>query len=160
MLMKLTSEDDGSFLIDLVGNLLASYMSQLMHLIYPELCEVESMFIVVTNGNIHSKEDETPLDFLDILTNFFQQLGEFKSELRGRNIDSIVEKAKTILSLSDSIHAICTAFLDFVLKALIDIERRGVLDIIKYEALSVDLNEKLDKNKNRLFDEFLSLIKE
>lgn len=135
-------------------------MSQLMRLTFPDLCNVESMFIIIKNGNVHLKDDEIPLEFLDILTDFFQQLGVFKNELRGRNIDSIVEKAKNILSMSDSINAVCTAFLDFVHKALLHIERTGVLDIGQYEALSVDLNEKLEENKNRLFDDFLSVLKE
>ena len=158
---QLPDPDDGGFLIKLVIDLLAFYISAVRPISI--LCSDNTSSRIedlTTRDDTHIFScPEATVELSDILIEFKDKLEQFKSSLSRRSDEAIMCDSQVILQMSDSILEVSNAYMDFVHPIYLDIERHGTFNEQKIDELRKKINEKLDEQKNKLRDEFAALTR-
>ncbi len=160
-------DDDGSFMIDLVKNLLSFFCDQVTARQQQE-AEEESQEsgteFVTSKSGIEIQVSSTCVvkDFLQVLTEFSSKLDSMKASLKGQPIDAL-EKifaiAETIVEMADDILTCCYIYMDYVHPVWLDVQRKGEVDGEAIEKSETKLKEKLQKTKGTILqDEYNKLM--
>ena len=157
-------EDDGSFMIDLVKNLLTFFRDQVSARLEQETEEEsqESLAdpVTLTSGSAVSSIEDAK-DFLQVLKQFSDLLDSMKQCLKGRQLVEINAIADEIVEMSDDILSCCYIFMDFVHPVWLDVQRKGGKDEESIGKSELKLKERLEKTNGKVLqDEYKKLTEE
>ena len=157
----LPDPDDGGFLIQLLIDLVAFYISSYCNSTWSSAdSENNDSRIEELTGNDTQLfvSPEVTVELSNILLKFKKKLEVFKTILGARRGEEVnISEALVIVQMSDSIFELSTAYMDFVHPIYLDIQRHGDFNEDKIELLKKKLIEKMSEIKNKLKDEFVSL---
>ena len=156
----LPDPDDGSFLIDLVQNLLAFYKQRHFRQNFPNVNDCEATFVDIQGSrNDDFNQDRLSCELFDVLMEFEAKLDAFKNNLRHRNDEEIIiESAHAILRFAEDLLDISSVYMNFVHPMILNISRNKVFEFHKCQELKLALNENLIETHKKLFNEFRVLI--
>ena len=148
-------KDNGSFLVDLVLNLITFYRQKI-----PKhgLDQVEKFFE-------DKNESQVWKQLFDNLETLSTKLETFKAILRvvPRDLDKVRNQAYKILHVADNLLIFCRVYLDFIHPILVQIERSGpgITTDAKINELRLKIEDELSANESQqLTSEFDSSFQE
>ena len=159
-------EDDGSFFIDLVSNLLRQYWD-MVHGAHDRLEEVSSsparLATTSFNFGCEPEASEKPAGTIhhsleSSIWILNQTLANFKHVLQERKTSTFLSHVDTILTLADQLLSLCHVYMDFVHPFLINIQRTGFIDFKNISPHFIKTKDNLDRSHYSLGIQFYNLL--